>query len=577
MMERGLLAAFGGVALAARVAVAAARHGLAPIGGLRELHCFAGRGLPTDLRDTDRIIIGERFASPGCDRCLTRDWGSWLSFAAPSPGHLQIMRAPLTGLPLYWTREPDGLLFFSHLALALDAGLRPQLDLAFLRHQLAYQNLRTDRTGIAGVHELLPGTRLSCAGDDVRLHCDWSPWSFAANAMSRASAAREVEHIVDACISSWAVSRRSTGVELSGGLDSSIVAASLAAAGADVSAVNVATASPDGDERRYARAVAQYLDMDLTETLYDAQDCDLTQPPAFASTRPASYAVLDGIDAALGAATAGTGATSLFSGIGGDNIFALTHSVAPVLDAFRARGPGATTLGALADLARVGHVSLWRALRLSLLQWRRGTEARWPRDDSYIAPGALPSDPFPHPWDAGAAEVPYGKRVQVQAIRRIMDFLDRPARWYDRDVVAPLLSQPLVELCLSIPSWEWIAGGHDRAVARAAFADRLPAEVVWRRNKGRLETMCAQLFLAQREGLAELLLEGRMAREGLLDRGKIESYLARDHIEGDYDYFRLLEFVDLERWIASLPWASGSGPSLAQRAYCPDFSGSGST
>ena len=576
MMERGLVAGFGGPALASRVATAAARHGLVRIEGIRDVPIFAGRGLPTDLQDRNGVMVGERFAGPGCDRDLSQGWGSWLSFEVPSPGHLRVVRAPLTGLPLYWTRDSDGLLLFSHLALALDAGLRAHLDSDFLRHQLAYQNLRTDRTGLAGVHELLPGMRL-CLGDRVRLRCDWSPWPFAGNAHSRDDAARELEQIVDACISSWATSRPATGVELSGGLDSSIVTASLAAAGAKVSAVNVATASPDGDERRYARAVAEHLDIELAETLYGTQDYDLTQLPAFASARPASFAVLDGIDAALGAATARTGATSVFSGIGGDNIFALTHSVAPVLDAFRARGPGATMLCALADLAGVGHVSLWRALRLSVLQWRRGTEARWPRDESYVAPDALPRDPFPHPWDAGAADVPYGKRVQVQAIRRIMDFVDRPARWYDRDVVTPLLSQPLVELCLSIPSWDWIAGGRDRSVARAAFADRLPAEVVWRRNKGRLETMCAQLFLAQRDALAELLLEGRMAREGMLDRGKIESYLARDHIEGDYDYFRLLEFADLERWIASLPWTSGSRPSLAQRTYCPDLSGSGST
>lgn len=576
MSERGVLGGFGSPHLTARVGAAAARHGLVRIGDTPPLQLFAGRRLPRDFGDASRITLGECFDGAASDGGADSGWGSWLSFV-PSAGHLEVARAPLTGLPLYWMREPDGLLLFSHLALALDAGLCPQLDLDFLRHQLAYQNLRTDRTGIAGVHELLPGTRLSCAGGDVHLRCDWAPWAFAADARARSSAAREVEHVVDACVSAWAGSRPAIRLELSGGLDSSIVAASLAGAGVGFSAVTVATASPDGDERRYARAVAAHLDIDLDETIYNARDCDLTQLPAFASMRPASYAVLDGIDAALGEATAGTGATSLFSGIGGDNIFALTRSVAPVLDAFRAHGPGATTLGALADLARVGHVSLWRALRLSFLQWRRGTGAAWPRDDSFIATGAQPRGPFPHPWDAGAADVPYGKRVQVQAIRRIMDFLDRPARWYDRDVVAPLLSQPLVELCLSIPSWEWIAGGHDRAVARAAFADHLPAEVVWRRNKGRLETMCAQLFLAQRSALAELLLEGRMAREGLLDRARIQSYLARDGIEGDYDYFRLLEFVDLERWIASLPWASGSGPSLAQRAYCPDFSGSGST
>jgi len=575
MMARGILAACGNPIHVARVTAAAARYGLERIEYNHGFHLFAGRGLRREHVGEDRIVFGERFRGPSHGGNASGDWGSWLSFRISQPWQLHIARAALTGLPLYWVRSDEGMLLFSHLELALDAGLAPRLDIEFLRHLLAYENLRTDRTGIADAYELLPGTSLTVSGTGIEVHCDWSPWPFAAAAQSRGTAAREVEQMVDGCVAAWAANRPEIHVELSGGLDSSIVAAALATAGAAFGGINVATSSPDGDERRYARAVAARFDFRLVETLHPTGSGDLTQPPAFPSPRPVSFAVLAGIDAALGAAAPET--ASLFGGIGGDNVFALNRSVAPVLDAVRMLGPGPTALRALADLARVGNVSVWRALRLSVRQWRRGTPARWPRGESYVAPDALPAEPFSHPWDAGAAKAPYGKRLQVQAIRRILDFLDRPVRWYGRDVVAPLLSQPLVELCLSIPSWDWIAGGHDRAVARAAFAGRLPSEVVWRRGKGRLETMCAQIFLAQRDRLAELLLEGRMAREGLLDRDRIEAYLARDRIEGDYDYFRLLELADIERWIASLPWAGAAGPSSDQRAYCSAFAGSGST
>src|SRR3546814_15687375 len=50
--------------------------------------------------------------------------------------------------------------------------------------------------------------------------------------------------------------------------------------------------------------------------------------------------------------------------------------------------------------------------------------------------------------------------------------------------ITPLLSQPIVELCLSIPTWQWVRGGRDRAVARAAVADLLPALIAQRRTKG---------------------------------------------------------------------------------------------
>ncbi|MGK4422636.1 asparagine synthase-related protein, partial [Klebsiella pneumoniae] len=50
--------------------------------------------------------------------------------------------------------------------------------------------------------------------------------------------------------------------------------------------------------------------------------------------------------------------------------------------------------------------------------------------------------------------------------------------------VSPLLSQPLVETCLGVPSWLWFEGGRNRVVARRAFAGDLPADVIWRRSKG---------------------------------------------------------------------------------------------
>ena len=51
----------------------------------------------------------------------------------------------------------------------------------------------------------------------------------------------------------------------------------------------------------------------------------------------------------------------------------------------------------------------------------------------------------------------------------------------------PLLSQPLVELCLRIPTYVLIRSGRDRALARRAFAADLPAEIVRALPKGRAD------------------------------------------------------------------------------------------
>lgn len=94
-------------------------------------------------------------------------------------------------------------------------------------------------------------------------------------------------------------------------------------------------------------------------------------------------------------------------------------------------------------------------------------------------------------------------------------------------------------------------------VARTAFADNLPPEIVWRRGKGRLESLVAAAYSRQRREIGELLLEGRLAQHGLLDRSAIEAYLGRDLADGNFDYFRLIEIADVERWVRAVEAGTG--------------------
>lgn len=563
MMDRGILGIAGAPVLAAAVAQAAAEHGLNRIDKLDGLTLYAGTGLKRSRAPTSKVILGDYFS----DGSFSLDWGNFLTFSAGPGKPVEVSRAPLTGLPLYFCRTHGGLLLFSHLELVRGLEIEIGLDVDFLRHLLAYSNHRTARTGLAGIEELLPGTRLAFDGHVTQVRPAWSPWPHVRKGIYDRDTVPLLNSTIRKCVSAWAKERKQIMLELSGGLDSSIVAAALAAEDHGFAAATIATVSPDGDERRYARAVAERCGAALSEYVHDDSELDLAAGPQFISPRPATYGVLAGIDAALGAATAQLPGASIFTGIGGDNVFAITRSILPVIDAFKVREPIRRPAAALRDCARLCDVTIWHAARAVYRHWRRPPPTGWPREDEYCCRSALHDVPLPHPWDHGGEGIPPGKIRHVQSIQRILDFLDRPGRWYGRDVVAPLLSQPVVELCLSIPGWQWVAGGRDRAAAREAFASRLPDFVVWRRNKGRLETLCAKAFIEQRARLRPILLEGRLVREGLLDRERIEAYLARERLAGDYDYFRLLELADIELWIASTEGFGRVPASLAQRAY----------
>ena len=563
-MRRGVLAFLGSAGRGAPVAAAADAHGLRAVAIEPDLLIFGGDEIPAARLPDGALLLGDMFSRSGAACSTSGDgWGDFLAFSRDDSGQ-HVARAPLTGMPLYWARHESGIVCGSDLELLDTLLSNREVDWEFIAQSLVHINLRTDRTGIVGLNELLAGTRLDFDGRDIAVSSFWSPWDHVAKADTRgvSDLAPELERRIIKTVGQWSASRESILLELSGGLDSSIVAAALSASGAEFSAITFVTPGADGDERHYARQVARHLGIELAEMLHDEAGIDLVALPRLPLPRPGAYSALGGIDRAFADNVTVRG-ISVFGGIGGDNIIEFDGTVAPILDAFGAFGVGLRSFGVLRDIARAGGATIWEAARLAWRAKRAGPRLAWRRDADYLNPAALPDRAFPHPWDDGADAVSQAKRNHVHSLRRIVDFLDRPGRWHGRDVVTPLLSQPVVEFCLTIPSWTWFTGGRDRAVARAAFSSHLPADIVWRRGKGRLESLCGAAYLAQREALRELLLGGRLAEQGLLDRPHIEAYLGRDLVEGDFDYFRLIEIGDVERWVRAAE--AGFAPSFDQR------------
>ncbi|TFI58332.1 asparagine synthetase B [Sphingomonas parva] len=73
------------------------------------------------------------------------------------------------------------------------------------------------------------------------------------------------------------------------------------------------------------------------------------------------------------------------------------------------------------------------------------------------------------------------------------------------DVRDPTADRRLMEFCLSVPAEEYLAGGVPRSLARRAFADRLPREVVGERRKGYQAADWHEALGAGRADLAEEL------------------------------------------------------------------------
>ena len=480
---------------------------------------------------------------------MVRDhWGSYVLFTADGDAH-SVMRDPSGSMPVYYGAGGTLQLYASDagmLGLAWPDRFQPDLEAA--RHWLQFPFLRTARTGAVGVTELLPGMVREVNAHRDCLRVAWSPQCCCAPDQSIESfddATTLLRQEILRCVPTLTERQPGILLQLSGGLDSSIIAAALAKAGLDFRAMTFATRSADGDERRYAHEVARHFGIDLLE-LSEA-DLDLTSRMRSSPLQRPPSPLLQSLRGAQAAAAGREGL--LVDGGGGDNVFASINSAAPAVDAFRrgGLGLGLVTLRHLAD--RHG-CTFWAAAGSALRRARRGVMIQWPTDSTFLQRSGEFDRPDAHPWLAATEGMLPGTADHLRLLAGVHHFLvdpgpDEPTNLH------PLICQPVLELCLRIPSWLWAAGGRDRAVARAAFGTILPDAILDRRGKGSLQSLFVRGFQAQRPMLRDLLVGGRLASEGIVDSDEVAEYLDEPGEPRDVRYIRILELASAEQWLRS--------------------------
>lgn len=490
---------------------------------------------------------------------FTRYWGGYVAMVV-NAGVTHVVRDPSGHIPCYWFEHGGGVVVTSDPALCVDLALLvPDVDWVSVAGHLLWYERRSRHSALCGVSELVPGERLSVGEDGTTVTPLWQPWPFTRSDRAITEDAEAVELVgraVRNCVGAWGSRYRRPLVSLSGGLDSSIIAASLARS--EPACVTIATAEPAGDERGFARLVANRIGVPLAERFFEPDRVDIHRSAAARLPRPVSRLFAQEVDRHWREAVNDAGADAIFHGGGGDNVFCYLTSPAPLLDSLWVNGFGPDTRQALVDVASLTDSSVnavaRAAVRKALVD--RGRH-RWNYDRSGLSAKAIALGLRfrHHPWfEARPNGVLPGKQAHVAALVRIQNHIDAAEPTRVAPVVAPLLSQPIVETCLRVPSWMWCRGGLNRSVARRAFAASLPDAIIGRRGKGTPDAFDATLIQANRSAIAEMLRGGVLARRGLLDVDWLECALSRAGPITGTDYLRASMLVDVEAWLQS--WAA---------------------
>lgn len=484
-----------------------------PVAQIHRRHVFIGEWQGHGAHPSS--MAGQNLPAPVFGtRLMSEGWGAYLMVWRDDAGGLNVIRDPSGAIDAVWWCRDGVTLVGDVLPAAIDRLLPDDLAIDWRRlgEILRTPALLTDRAPLSGVTTVGLGRWVEAwsGGRDEAL---WRPADFARRRVD--GSAEALVRVVDKAVDGVMRSRRRVVAELSGGLDSAIVAGALKATGhaAKADFVTYYGDEVEGDERPYAEAAAREIGLDLAAVRKPVAALSPADfEPLGLGVRPGLQGVDVAYDSEATRRLAAIGADGLITGQGGDSVF--FHAPDPRVAADRVHRIGLRGLSPtyLAAVGRWTRHSAWTVGRLALT---RATDA--PR--------------CAHPWLEDLGALPPAKRGQIERLVNNQLFWTDCLRARQAPLLNPLLSQPVVEHCLGVPSDQLTLGPRDRGLARMAFSDRLPVEIRDRRSKGDLSVFYGRLIRASLPTLKALLIDGRLVEAGVLDR---------DQLETDLDDHRLL-------------------------------------
>jgi asparagine synthase (glutamine-hydrolysing) len=451
--------------------------------------------------------------------------------------------------PLYLRHIRGRILFASEMAaLRRYPAPRPTIDPARLVDLVTLQYVPGAKTVFREVVKLLPGHALHVRDGVVRVF----PWFEFPEVSSEGGAslddlAATLRELLEDAVRAQAVADVPLGVFLSGGLDSTGIAALLAAAAPRrVLSFSVGFAgAAEHDERRFAMLASRALGTEHHELVVQADDVAKLLPVAMAHLEEP---ILDPalLPTWLLSRFARSDVTVALSGEGADELFGgyRRHLFQQRLGWMRAV-PG------LAPLARAGR-------RLGVVPTRVGqalealgtrnpvrNHLEWSQTIARSLASALFDDDLVREFasDADAAFSPYFERNPDALSARLradlsewlphnlLQKVDRASMAFSLEARVPYLALPVVRFVTALPDDVKINGGETKRILRRALAGIVPDESLRRPKQGFDLPLAAWLRGPLRELASTLLDERALARwPGL--KAKQASELLNRHLSG---------------------------------------------
>ena len=486
----------------------------------------------------DTAVLLAAFTQWGAS-CVSRLRGMW-AFAIHNrrTGQLTMSRDRFGIKPLYYARSDDAIVFASEIKGLLAAiPDDPRGSTSAIVRLLTWGAIDHDETTLfEGIRAVPAGCNVTVSAHDLSLtterYYDIAERAEEPFAGNLHEAVEEYRHQFTESIRLHMRSDVRVGTCLSGGLDSSLIAAHAAdhLGDAPLATFTAVYDDPSLDERRYVElqsARSGSFDSKLSAPSAEGLLRDLdalvrAQDHPIASTSPyAQWAVMQLAGASrMKVLLDGQGADEA---IGGYSYFAGAY----LLELLQ-RGRLLDAFAETRWLADRRGVRVFSEVGRAAFPWLPTVVARQVRRRMRVGSDLVAQQFRSLAGDPPRAAARTYREHAIDALQRslpqLLRYEDRSSMAFSIESRVPFLDHPLVELILSFPTELKYHHGWSKFVQRKAAAGKIPAEIVWRRDKLGFATPQEAWQRATRSSLYELASEVDLP--DFLDRARIGRLVA---------------------------------------------------
>lgn len=510
--------------------------------------------------DTETLLHG--YSAWGLDGLLQRLNGMFaFCLYDQASGRLILARDRTGEKPLYYASGSDYFVFASELGALVHSGLvSPEVNRRSLARYLRYQYAAGSESILSGVSRLPPGhfLVLDVRTRQIEIQRYWRPRP--GDRIAAGEWQHTLRHLLTDSVRLRLRADVRVGAFLSGGVDSSINAALMVAAGAgNVDTFSVGFEHSEFDESPYSRLMADHLGTrhhhvvltpaKATELLPSAIAA-MDEPIADQAAIP-TYWLCAEAKRSVGVALTGEGADELFAGY----------------DWYAPFAP-------MRVLPRI-----WRSVRTTVQSpWRSRRRERDPVSGfemmasvdcvesllSAAAASDAPVDRITH--SAFNGRLTPLLRAQLQDLTTWLpdDLLvkaDRMSMAHGLELRAPYLDHRVIEFSLNLPDRCKIHQKTAKAILRETFADLLPPAIVARRKQGFDLPLRRWLRGELRELVRDTLSSSAVARDGTFVAASVDRVVS-DFMERRTENGRLVfALYVFQEWWRHLTTKKGSRPA----------------